>query len=207
MKFKNRVQNPKIIKSGLLMIVVLLLAACSPAVDVPMEPTPGIPVTGPGEVELPANVSMALAARFNVSLEELVVSGIIKTDWPNACLGFADAEEMCAEVITPGYGGIIEIADESYTFRANEDGSVIKVLPQAVMVVRENLAEKLGLSTASVTLVEIQGVEWPDSCLGIVQEEVMCAQVITPGFRVVMEAEGQMYTYRTNLDASLTIEE
>ena len=41
-------------------------------------------------------------------------------------------------------------------------------------------------------------MDWPDACLGLLDKEAMCAEVITPGFRVTLEANGKTYVYRTN---------
>jgi hypothetical protein len=55
----------------------------------------------------------------------------------------------------------------------------------------------------SISLGEAEAVEWPDSCLGIVRIEALCAQGIVPGYRVVLEAEGQAYEYHTNADGTV----
>jgi len=125
----------------------------------------------------------------------------------NACLGFAEVEEMCAEVITPGYGGVALVEGEYHTFRTNEDGSVIKIFPPAVSIVREKAAQEQAVSVESVTILEVQAVEWPDACLGMQTEDLMCAQVITPGFRVTLQIDNQTIIYRTNLDGNFMLQE
>jgi hypothetical protein len=64
------------------------------------------------------------------------------------------------------------------------------------------LSENLGLPTDEITVVSTEAVEWPDSCLGIKGSELSCAQVITPGFRVTLEANGKQVEYRTNQDGT-----
>ena len=41
-------------------------------------------------------------------------------------------------------------------------------------------------------------MEWSDASLGRPQPGMMYAQVITPGYLVVLEADGQQYTYHTD---------
>ena len=41
-------------------------------------------------------------------------------------------------------------------------------------------------------------VDWPDGCLGVQTPGVMCTMVITPGYRVILEADGKQYEYHTN---------
>jgi hypothetical protein len=67
----------------------------------------------------------------------------------------------------------------------------------AVAIATEDLANRLG-SADGITLKGVGFVEWPDACLGIEQPDVACAEVITPGYRVLLEANGQLYDYHTD---------
>ena len=64
------------------------------------------------------------------------------------------------------------------------------------------LSENLGLPVESVKLVSTEAVEWPDGCLGVQEEGVMCSQAITPGFRILLKANGREVEYRTNEDGT-----
>jgi len=64
------------------------------------------------------------------------------------------------------------------------------------------LSENLSLPADKITLVSTEAVDWPDDCLGVVDEGLVCAQVITPGFRVILEANGRRVEYRTNEDGT-----
>ncbi|HZJ23194.1 MAG TPA: hypothetical protein VFD54_07790 [Anaerolineales bacterium] len=64
------------------------------------------------------------------------------------------------------------------------------------------LSENLGLPADKITMVSTEAVDWPDECFGIVIEGLSCAPVITPGFRVVLEANGRQVEYRTNEDGT-----
>lgn len=70
--------------------------------------------------------------------------------------------------------------------------------PEAAASAQRALAEQLGLNIQSITIVQVEPVEWPDACLGIETEGMACAQVITPGFRVILEANGQRYEFHTD---------
>lgn len=65
------------------------------------------------------------------------------------------------------------------------------------------LSQNLDLTPEQIKLVSTEAVDWPDGCLGISMEGISCAQVITPGFRVTLEADGRQVEYRTNQDGSL----
>jgi hypothetical protein len=65
-----------------------------------------------------------------------------------------------------------------------------------------SLSGNLGLPADKITMVSTEAVDWPDECLGIVNAGLVCAQVITPGFRVVLEANDRLVEYRTNEDGT-----
>jgi hypothetical protein len=70
--------------------------------------------------------------------------------------------------------------------------------PEVVFIAREALAKQLGLPVDQITIVNIVPVDWPDGCLGVSNPEMMCTMVITPGYRVVLSANGQNYEAHTN---------
>jgi hypothetical protein len=74
---------------------------------------------------------------------------------------------------------------------------------RAFEAVREALARQLGIDPLSIQLVETVPVDWTDACLGLPTAGESCAQVVTSGFRVVVETGGTSYEFRTNRDSSL----
>jgi hypothetical protein len=75
--------------------------------------------------------------------------------------------------------------------------------PQAALSARADLAQRLPIDVDTIKLVSVEHVDWSDACMGIHQPGVMCAQVITPGYKVVLEANGQQYEYHTNESGSV----
>lgn len=68
-------------------------------------------------------------------------------------------------------------------------------LQQAVDASIADLSQRLGIPAESITVVEAQEVVWPDASLGCAQPDMMYVQVLTPGYQVVLEADGQLYDY------------
>ena len=60
------------------------------------------------------------------------------------------------------------------------------------------LVKKLNVKESAITLVSIEPVSWPDTCLGLPGPEEMCAQVIIDGYKVVLAVNGQNYTFHTD---------
>jgi hypothetical protein len=74
---------------------------------------------------------------------------------------------------------------------------------RAFEAAREALAGQLGLDPLAIRLVETTPVDWPDACLGLPAAGESCAQMLTAGFRVLVEADGVPYAFRTNRDGSV----
>lgn len=64
--------------------------------------------------------------------------------------------------------------------------------------------EDLGAGTVKIKSVE--KVDWNDSSLGAPEEGMVYLQVITPGFKLVLEVEGDLYTYHTSNDRVVFVE-
>ena len=80
---------------------------------------------------------------------------------------------------------------------------VVKVKPpaeakQAVELAIDDLIQKTGVARKTVRLVSVETVQWSDASLGCPKPGMVYAQVITPGFLVVLEAMGEEYEYHTD---------
>jgi hypothetical protein len=60
-------------------------------------------------------------------------------------------------------------------------------------------AGRTGVDPSTVTLVAIEAREWSDASLGCPKPGQFYAQVITPGFLILVEAAGQRFEYHTDL--------
>ena len=77
--------------------------------------------------------------------------------------------------------------------------------PQAALNARKLLVEQLKVDVDLIGLVSAEQVDWPDGCLGIQTPGVMCIQVITTGYRVVLSANGSEYEFHTNLSGDVVL--
>jgi len=67
---------------------------------------------------------------------------------------------------------------------------------RVVALAKSDLAKRLGIDSSAI--LKVEPVEWPDSCLGCASPDTACAQVITPGFRIVLEAIGEEWVYHSS---------
>ncbi|MHB0912695.1 MAG: hypothetical protein ACYC2Y_04530 [Armatimonadota bacterium] len=66
---------------------------------------------------------------------------------------------------------------------------------------KADLAKRFDLQAQDIELVEAQPTTWPDTALGMPESGKAYAQVMTPGFRVILEARGSGYLYTTSTKA------
>ena len=69
---------------------------------------------------------------------------------------------------------------------------------QTVDRARRDLAQRLGLNETDIGVSSVEQAEFPDAALGAPVEDEMSAQVITPGWRIFLTADGKTYEYRAN---------
>jgi len=71
-----------------------------------------------------------------------------------------------------------------------------QIITEALVHAREDLARRLGVDEQSVTDGSVEPADFPDAALGAPIEDEMSAQVITPGWRIKLNANGKTYEYR-----------
>ncbi len=70
--------------------------------------------------------------------------------------------------------------------------------PAAALKARADLVGRLHNDPDTIKLVSVEAVDWPDGCLGVQTPGMMCTMVITPGYRVILEAGGKQYEFHTS---------
>jgi hypothetical protein len=209
-------------------MLVLSVAACMPVMPegTPMPDTESSPApteetmpdnaTGADAagMEIAAQLQQSLANELQVVVSQVEVVSVEAVEWPDACLGVSSPDVMCAQVITPGYLVILSVDEQQYEYHTNSDGTSVQVAsaPDAAMEqtagmevaaqLQQTLADELQIDADQVEIVSVEAVEWRDACLGVSSPDVMCAQVITPGYLVILAVDGQQYEYHTNSDGT-----
>jgi hypothetical protein len=60
------------------------------------------------------------------------------------------------------------------------------------------LASQLGVDASTVSVVSVEAKDWPDTSLGCPEPGMMYGQMMTPGYAVILEAQGKTYRYHTD---------
>jgi hypothetical protein len=71
-----------------------------------------------------------------------------------------------------------------------------RTITEALVRARQDLAQRLGVDEPDITEGSVERTDFPDAALGAPIEDEMSAQVITPGWRIRLEANGRTYEYR-----------
>jgi hypothetical protein len=198
-------------------LLVLPLAACGlPGTG--SESGAGAPAQAniPDEAqEVVATTRLDLAEQLGVSVEGIEVIDVKPVDWPDSSLGCPKPDLMYAQTITPGYQVVLESGGEQYVYHtsdshvvwcdthaaieAPDQGTTVDATAAALALqAKQDLGARLGIPAEEVSLISAEAVEWPDASLGCPEAGKMYAQVITPGYLIILAAEGQEYTYHAN---------
>jgi hypothetical protein len=112
-----------------LVLASIVLTACSANQSnaIATQVDPALENALPPDVAL--NVQNQISETLGVALDSIQLQNIEKMDWPNSCLGLPEGDEVCAEVITPGWLLTFNINDQVYQYRVDSTGTVIRQEP------------------------------------------------------------------------------
>ncbi len=158
-----------------------------------------------------------LAKRINLDIAQIQFEKLVTKTLPQGAKCAPDAVSM------PPFGakeGIqLQAGEIHYIYFSNGEQVLLCVVPakqdtevgemgigrvneaqkkQVIALAQQDLAKRLGVATAQISVVSATSVQWPDASLGCPKPGQMYAQVITPGLQVVLKAGGKTYEYHTS---------
>jgi hypothetical protein len=75
----------------------------------------------------------ALAKQLNINAQtdaqNIMVVSVEAVDWPDGCLGLAPPDQMCTQVIVPGYRVLLDVDGVQYEARTSVDGGQVGLVP------------------------------------------------------------------------------
>jgi len=69
---------------------------------------------------------------------------------------------------------------------------------EMIALAKKDLARRKGISVEGIALKRIEGVDWPDASLGCPEEGKLYAQVVSPGYRLVLSDGTRNFEYHTD---------
>ena len=73
--------------------------------------------------------------------------------------------------------------------------SIDPQLESFVSQARSDLARRLEIEEAEITVINAQYVTWPNSALGCPEPDMMYTQALVSGYRIRLRADGALYHY------------
>jgi hypothetical protein len=210
----------------ILILIIWMLAACAPK---PTEqsllpnddsypndsyPNQSYPNENDSSSQLPTGMTPAISAAItalsgtlNLPPGQITIVSAEAVEWRDGCLGVQKIGVMCTQVIVPGYKIILEVNGEQYEFHTDEDGSTVvqvkdEVFGSVEAQVINQLASNLGLNESDISIISNVDIEFSDACLGVAMHNVVCAEMVTPGKIIVLEANGVQYEYHVSNDGT-----
>lgn len=172
-----------------------------------------------GNGNMPRSVADAVlqfaAQDWGLSSSQLRITQAQPQTWPDSCLGLPRPTERCMGTLTPGWQVSVEGRQRTQVYRTDDSGSRIRSeamlgqlpvegnLPNAVAQAVLADASRQPNVYRGLRIVQAEQQNWPDGCLGLAERGVFCTQAIVPGWRVLVEDEGQTFVYRTNASGSV----
>ena len=205
----------------LLVLLIALLAACAPgqAAQPTTEPAPAeTPIAETPMSETPAagNTSEAvtaaavarLAADLGLAEADVTVLSAEETEFTDGCLGLGGPAESCLQAITPGWLVMLSANGQEYEVHTDATGQQVRIAAEgssapsdpdaATAAAVAALAQELGVPENDITVASLEAADYTDSCLGLGQADESCAQVITLGWLIRLDAAGQTYEVHTD---------
>ena len=104
------------------LLILIFLAACGPA-TADVTPTPER-ILNP--IESP---ELVLAEATEFSPDEITYLNSEAVTWTNACLEAPEPDEVCAQIITPGFQINLDTPEGIYQIRTDESGEAYRIVP------------------------------------------------------------------------------
>jgi hypothetical protein len=79
-------------------------------------------------------------------------------------------------------------------------------LTPAQLAAVQEVSKKYNIPIYQIHIANTEAVTWPNGCLGVVIPGVMCTDVITPGFRIMLTANGQQFEIHTDQNGTSVID-
>lgn len=150
-----------------------------------------------------------LAEQLGITPESVDTVTIEPVAWPDASLGCPELGMAYAQVVTPGYRIVLEANGREHELHTDQSGEAIVMCEQGVereaRAAVEHLAEELEISPKDIKVLLVQDDEWRDTSLGCPEPGRSYAQVITPGYRVILEAQGETFEVHTDREGRIVV--
>ena len=129
----------RLVFTGILLFFVVGCAAVTPErASLPDRAT--VPIASPqtatatqpaSDLTLPNSVAEAVlqdaSSRSNLPREQLQIAGTQQQSWPDGCLGLAEPETFCPQIVVSGWKVTVQGKEKRFIYRTDNKGSLLKL--------------------------------------------------------------------------------
>jgi hypothetical protein len=195
----------------------------------PAPATPDASTSDSSQALIEADARTRLAAHLGVDAATLSLTNVERQDWPDEALGCPQPNTTYAQVVIAGFK--LEFSDGTRTYPVHtsistaagepmvfcDNGAAVNLAPPVtgpdlaeegrmmLQRAKDDLAARLQIDESEITVVLAQPMEWPDSSLGCPSPSENYMQVITPGYKIDLFANGTLYPYHTDANSRVVL--
>ena len=149
----------------------------------------------------------SLEEAFLAEPEELVEAGIPRESSDEEPVTIIRQPPVSIlDTINPDECSFVHNIDACFSDGSVPEGVLLDEYMDLYLVSRGDLSERTGVEPEFIKIKSVENVEWNDSSLGNPEPGMLYLQVITPGFRLVLEAKDKLYTYHTSMDRTVLVD-
>ncbi|MDH6056230.1 hypothetical protein [Umezakia ovalisporum] len=170
---------------------------------------------------LPIRVEQAvkrdLARRKAIAVREIKTIDYEQKNWNNGCLELPQPDELCTQVLVPGWRVVVSNNAKNWIYHTNRNGRYLRLaaqnistnnpatnLPESVKdAVLQAASQRLQMPSLQLKITQSQPNTWNDGCLNLAAADELCTQALVPGWRVTVTGAGESLVYHTNESGSL----
>jgi hypothetical protein len=115
------------------------------------------PVTPESTGGAAENVRGLLARQLQLDPAAVVITRVTPAEWPDACLGTAAEDEICAQVVTPGFELTYQVDGATYRYRSDLTGSRARLVEAPPPAVGDTVAACLPATATTQRLNNTDG--------------------------------------------------
>lgn len=177
----------------------------------PLPPPQTSPIATPSDpmADVVTAVREVLASELDISLQDVEPVRLEPAEWPDASLGCPEPGKAYAQVVTPGYRIFLRVGEREYELHTDRSARTAVIcestLEEGSAAAVGHLAAELGISAEEIDVLSVARYEWPDTSLGCPEPERAYAQVVTPGYSVILRAQGGEYEVHTDLEGRAAV--
>lgn len=176
---------------------------------------PSLPQTSEVPQDILNEIFSDLVERTGAARGDIHVISAEAVVWNDGALGCPLPGEAYIQIMIEGIQVVLEVEGVEYDYRASDSGDFkicaggslqSNASPDTsdqtdnpiIVQAKEDLAKRLGVQISEIELLSFEEVVWPDSSLGCPQPGMAYAQMLTPGFLIILSVDDQAYEYHAS---------